>query len=163
MINDSHHLIRPIGAAQNGTKSVDRARPGSKQHVITDAHWTLLAVSLTGENRHNVIKDGVTSDLLLPHWRRRTSTPSCVACRCEPRKLFTGPAAPSHVRPWHAALRERTDLRLQQDAMRWRMEDGFAVGDAKFGSLISTCWCGRSGGDAATPRSLQKRRDDRAG
>ncbi len=33
---------------------VDRARPGSKHHVIVDRHGTPLAVSLTGGNRHDV-------------------------------------------------------------------------------------------------------------
>ncbi|WP_449657491.1 transposase [Streptomyces mooreae] len=34
--------------------SVDRARPGSRHHVIVNRHGTPLAVSLTGGNRHDV-------------------------------------------------------------------------------------------------------------
>ncbi|WP_435105598.1 IS5 family transposase, partial [Nocardiopsis synnemataformans] len=37
-----------------GPSPVDRGRPGSEHHVITDAHGTPLAVSLTGGNRHDV-------------------------------------------------------------------------------------------------------------
>ena len=33
---------------------VDRARPGSKHHLIVDRHGTPLAVTLTGGNRHDV-------------------------------------------------------------------------------------------------------------
>ncbi len=37
-----------------GPSPVDRGRPGSKHHVITDACGTPLRVSLTGGNRHDV-------------------------------------------------------------------------------------------------------------
>lgn len=37
-----------------GPSPVDRARPGSKHHVIVDRHGTPLAVALTGGNRHDV-------------------------------------------------------------------------------------------------------------
>ncbi|WP_405969099.1 IS5 family transposase [Streptomyces sp. NBC_00988] len=37
-----------------GPSPVDRARPGSKRHVIVDQHGTPLAVSVTGGNRHDV-------------------------------------------------------------------------------------------------------------
>ncbi|WP_344887036.1 IS5 family transposase [Streptosporangium longisporum] len=37
-----------------GPSPVDRGRPGSKHHLIVDAHGTPLAVSVTGGNRHDV-------------------------------------------------------------------------------------------------------------
>src|SRR5476649_647199 len=37
-----------------GPNPVDRARPGSKHHVATDANWVPLAIILTGANRHDV-------------------------------------------------------------------------------------------------------------
>jgi transposase len=37
-----------------GPSPVDRARPGSKHHLIVDRHGTPLAVTLTGGNRHDV-------------------------------------------------------------------------------------------------------------
>lgn len=37
-----------------GPSSVDRAKPGSKHHVITDATGIPLAVTLAGGNRHDV-------------------------------------------------------------------------------------------------------------
>ncbi|GAA0663996.1 hypothetical protein GCM10010193_14170 [Kitasatospora atroaurantiaca] len=47
--------IRTLKAGTNvGPSPVDRARPGSKHHVIVDRHGTPLAVSLTGGNRHDV-------------------------------------------------------------------------------------------------------------
>ena len=39
---------------KTGPSPVDRARPGSKHHVITEAHGIPLAVSLTGGNRNDV-------------------------------------------------------------------------------------------------------------
>ena len=39
---------------QDGPSPVDRARPGSKHHLITDAHGIPLAVTLTGGNRNDV-------------------------------------------------------------------------------------------------------------
>lgn len=37
-----------------GLAAVDRARHGSKHHLIVDRHGTPLAVTLTGGNRHDV-------------------------------------------------------------------------------------------------------------
>src|ERR1700753_4292538 len=37
-----------------GPSPVDRARPGSKHHLIVDRHGTPLAVTLTSGNRHDV-------------------------------------------------------------------------------------------------------------
>ncbi|MGI5359083.1 IS5 family transposase [Streptomyces sp. CA-252508] len=37
-----------------GLSPVDRARPGSKHHLIVDRHGTPLIVTLTGGNRHDV-------------------------------------------------------------------------------------------------------------
>lgn len=39
---------------RSGPSPVDRARPGSKHHVITDGQGIPLAVSLTGGNRNDV-------------------------------------------------------------------------------------------------------------
>ncbi|WKK27308.1 IS5 family transposase [Streptomyces olivoreticuli] len=51
-IDGSH--VRALKGAHTGPSPVDRARPGSKHHVIVDRHGTPLAVSLTGGNRHDV-------------------------------------------------------------------------------------------------------------
>ncbi|WP_407699919.1 IS5 family transposase [Streptomyces liliiviolaceus] len=40
--------------AHTGPSPVDRARPGSKHHLIVDRHGTPLIVSLTSGNRHDV-------------------------------------------------------------------------------------------------------------
>src|SRR5262249_24744292 len=42
------------GRPKTGPSPVDRARTGSKHHVLTDGHGTPLAVSLTGGNRNDV-------------------------------------------------------------------------------------------------------------
>ena len=39
---------------QNDPSLIDRARPGSKHHLVTEAHGIPLAVSLTDGNRHGV-------------------------------------------------------------------------------------------------------------
>ncbi|OMI91330.1 IS5 family transposase [Streptomyces sp. M1013] len=41
---------------KSGPSPVDRARPGSRHHVITDGQGIPLAVSLTGGNRNDVIQ-----------------------------------------------------------------------------------------------------------
>ncbi|WP_455753264.1 transposase, partial [Streptomyces coeruleorubidus] len=43
-------LLKKLRAA----KQLDRARPGSKHHVLTDGQGIPLAVSLTGGNRNDV-------------------------------------------------------------------------------------------------------------
>jgi hypothetical protein len=50
-------MCRPSGGRSSpkvGPSPVDRARPGSKHHVLTDARGTPLRVSLTGGHRHDV-------------------------------------------------------------------------------------------------------------
>lgn len=49
-------LTRPgaQGWPKTGPSPIDRAHTGSKHHVLTDAHGTPLAVSLTGGNRNDV-------------------------------------------------------------------------------------------------------------
>lgn len=42
------------GRPKTGPSPVDRRKPGSKHHVITDAGGIPLAVALTGGNRHDV-------------------------------------------------------------------------------------------------------------
>lgn len=42
------------GGPKTGPNPTDRARPGSKHHLATDAHGTPLAIILTGANRNDV-------------------------------------------------------------------------------------------------------------
>ncbi|WP_168221452.1 IS5 family transposase [Actinomadura sp. WMMA1423] len=51
---DSSHVRALKGGPQPGPSPVDRGRPGSKHHVLTDGHGTPLALSLTGGNRNDV-------------------------------------------------------------------------------------------------------------
>ncbi|MET9085634.1 IS5 family transposase [Streptomyces sp. NPDC004237] len=51
---DSSHVRAARKGPKSGPSPVDRARPGSKHHVITDAQGIPLAVSLTGGNRNDV-------------------------------------------------------------------------------------------------------------
>ncbi|WP_411129281.1 IS5 family transposase [Streptomyces sp. x-19] len=51
---DSPHIRAARKGPKGGPSPVDRARPGSKHHVITDAQGIPLAVSLTGGNRNDV-------------------------------------------------------------------------------------------------------------
>ncbi|WP_090871853.1 IS5 family transposase, partial [Paraburkholderia diazotrophica] len=47
--------IRAVGAGgKTGPNPTDRARPGSKHHLATDAHGTPIAAILTGANRNDV-------------------------------------------------------------------------------------------------------------
>ncbi|MGC0334856.1 transposase [Streptomyces sp. SAI-170] len=51
---DASHVRALEGGAHTRPSPVDRARPGSKHHLITDRHGTPLAISLTSGNRHDV-------------------------------------------------------------------------------------------------------------
>jgi DDE family transposase len=51
---DGSHVRALKGGPKTGPSPVDRARTGSKHHVITEAHGIPLAVSLTGDNRNDV-------------------------------------------------------------------------------------------------------------
>ncbi|ONY64904.1 IS5 family transposase [Burkholderia cenocepacia] len=42
------------GGPKTGPNPTDRARPGSKHHIVTDANGTPLAAILTGANVHDV-------------------------------------------------------------------------------------------------------------
>src|SRR5690242_13340429 len=48
--------VRAVGAGKKtGLNPTDRAKAGSKQHLITDGQEVPLAVILTGANEHDVI------------------------------------------------------------------------------------------------------------
>ncbi|MEU1576299.1 IS5 family transposase [Streptomyces collinus] len=51
---DSSHVRAARPGPKSGPSPVDRARPGSKHHVLTDGQGIPLAVSLTGGNRNDV-------------------------------------------------------------------------------------------------------------
>nr|WP_256122656.1 IS5 family transposase [Streptomyces sp. LUP47B] len=51
---DSSHVRAARRGPKSGPSPVDRARPGSKHHVLTDGQGIPLAVSLTGGNRNDV-------------------------------------------------------------------------------------------------------------
>ncbi|MET9524915.1 IS5 family transposase [Streptomyces coeruleorubidus] len=51
---DSSHVRAARRGPKSGPSPVDRARPGSKHHVLVDGQGIPLAVSLTGGNRNDV-------------------------------------------------------------------------------------------------------------
>ncbi|WUJ83250.1 IS5 family transposase [Streptomyces sp. NBC_00377] len=51
---DSSHVRAARKGPKSGPSPVDRARPGSKHHLIVDGQGIPLAVSLTGGNRNDV-------------------------------------------------------------------------------------------------------------
>ncbi|WP_207230136.1 IS5 family transposase [Krasilnikovia cinnamomea] len=51
---DASHIRALKGGPKTGRSPVDRGRPGSKHHLITDAGGVPLAVLLTGGNRNDV-------------------------------------------------------------------------------------------------------------
>ncbi|WP_434092791.1 IS5 family transposase [Streptomyces clavifer] len=51
---DSSHVRAARRGPQSGPSPVDRARPGSKHHILVDGQGIPLAVSLTGGNRNDV-------------------------------------------------------------------------------------------------------------
>lgn len=69
-------------AADARPSPVDRARPGSKHHLIVDRNGTPLAVSVTGGNRHDVTQLMPLLDAM-PRIRGLRGRP-----RHRPRRLF---------------------------------------------------------------------------
>jgi len=59
---------RPFGGLLTGPSLVDRARAGSKHHLMTDASGLPLAITLTGGNRNDITQ-------LLPLLSGRASGP----------------------------------------------------------------------------------------
>ncbi|MFI8101287.1 IS5 family transposase [Streptomyces sp. NPDC086023] len=51
---DGSHVRALKGGDHVGPSPLDRARPGSKHHLIVDRRGTPIAVTLTGGNRHDV-------------------------------------------------------------------------------------------------------------
>ncbi|WP_410011399.1 IS5 family transposase [Streptomyces nigrescens] len=51
---DSSHVRADRPGPKSGPSPVDRARPGSKHHLIVDGHGIPLAISLTGGNRNDI-------------------------------------------------------------------------------------------------------------
>jgi transposase len=51
---DSSHVRAMKGGPATGPSPVDRAKTGSKHHIIVDAHGIPLATTLTGGNRNDV-------------------------------------------------------------------------------------------------------------
>ncbi|WP_160573663.1 IS5 family transposase [Actinomadura physcomitrii] len=51
---DSSHVRALKGGPKTGPSPVDRGRPGSKHHLLTDGNGIPLVVSLTGGNRNDV-------------------------------------------------------------------------------------------------------------
>jgi transposase len=70
-IVDSAHVHALRGGQQVGPSPVDRAHPGSNHHLITDADGSLLAVTLTGGNRHDATQLLALADAIPPIRGRR--------------------------------------------------------------------------------------------
>jgi transposase len=51
---DSSSVRAAYGGERTGPSPVDRAKPGSKHHVLTDGHGIPLTSSVTAANRHDV-------------------------------------------------------------------------------------------------------------
>ncbi|MCX4641977.1 MULTISPECIES: IS5 family transposase [unclassified Streptomyces] len=79
---DGSHVRALKRGAHTGPSPVDRARPGSKHHLIVDRHGTPLAVSLTSGNRHDVTQLMPLLDAV-PRIRGLRGRP-----RHRPRRLF---------------------------------------------------------------------------
>ncbi|MGW7545026.1 transposase [Streptomyces sp. NPDC054770] len=78
----------PSGRPKTGPSPVDRARPGSKQHVITDAGGTPLAITVTGGNRHDITQLPPLLDAI-PRIREVTGRPVTGRGSCSPTRTTT--------------------------------------------------------------------------
>ncbi|MFE9912970.1 IS5 family transposase [Streptomyces clavifer] len=79
---DSSHVRAARRGPKGGPSPVDRARPGSKHHILVDGQGIPLAVSLTGGNRNDVTQ-------LMPLLAKIPSVPGLVGRpRRRPDALF---------------------------------------------------------------------------
>uniref|UniRef100_UPI0038B496D9 IS5 family transposase n=1 Tax=Streptomyces clavifer TaxID=68188 RepID=UPI0038B496D9 len=79
---DSSHVRAARRGPKGGPSPVDRARPGSKHHILVDGQGIPLAVSLTGGNRNDVTQ-------LMPLLAKIPSVPGLVVRpRRRPDALF---------------------------------------------------------------------------
>ncbi|MFD8222191.1 IS5 family transposase [Streptomyces sp. NPDC059697] len=79
---DGSHVRAMKGGPPTGPSPVDRARTGSKHHLITEAHGIPLAASLTGGNRNDVTQL-IPLIQAVPPVRGRRGRP-----RRRPKKLY---------------------------------------------------------------------------
>lgn len=130
---DASHVQAKRGRSSGkvGPSPVDRGRPGSKHHVLTDASGTPLRVSLTGGNRHDVTQLlGAGAQRADDPGQTRTATgvsPQPV-CRPRLRPRQTPPIAPraSH-HPAHRPARTSPRFRARPDAVGRRSRDRLAA------------------------------------
>lgn len=112
------------GGDHVGPSPVDRARPGSKRHLIVDRHGTPVAITLTGGNRHDVTQLMPLLDSV-PPVRGLRGRP-----RRKPRRLYADRGYDFDkyrraVESWHQADDRRTRrgprLRTGQGALGGRV------------------------------------------
>jgi transposase len=120
---DFTHRRALKGGPHTGPSPVDRRKPGSKHHLITDATGIPLAVTLTGGNRNDVTQLIPLIDAI-PLIRgvvgTTTSTsPALRRPRLRPRQVPPpGPSPRHHTR--HRPTRRRTRLRPRQSPLAGR-------------------------------------------
>lgn len=71
---DSSHIRATKGGPKTGPSPVDRARTGSKHHVLTEAHGIPLTARLTGGNRNDVTQL-IPLITAIPHVRGKRGRP----------------------------------------------------------------------------------------
>ncbi|CAM5661749.1 hypothetical protein STENM327S_03072 [Streptomyces tendae] len=84
---DSSH-VRAARRGPSGPSPVDRARPGSKHHLIVDGQGIPLAVSLTGGNRNDVTQLEPLLDKI-PDAPARSADPAVAPTHCWPTAATT--------------------------------------------------------------------------
>ncbi len=111
---DSSSVRASFGGAHTGPNPTDRARKGSKHHVISDGQGTPLAVRLTAANVNDVTQLQVLVEAI-PPLRGTRGRPRCRPRSCRPTgatirrsigcgcaSAASGPCWPSAVHPMAA-------------------------------------------------------------
>ena len=75
------------GGPETGPNPTDRGRPGTKRHLVVDAHGTPLGVTLSGANRHDSLMLAPTLDAIPPIRSGKRGRP-----RRRPQKLHADKA-----------------------------------------------------------------------
>ncbi|MEV4731849.1 IS5 family transposase [Saccharopolyspora sp. NPDC049426] len=119
---------RGRGSPKVGPSPVDRGRPGSKHHVLTDACGTPLRVALTGSNRNDVTQLVLLVEAIPPA-RGRPGPP-----RRKPRRIYADRAYDHDIYRNKLRARNRAPCIARRgddhgsglDRLRWVVEAAIA-------------------------------------
>ena len=124
----------PFLGALTGKNPTDRAKNGTKRHLLVDRRGTPLALRITGAQRHDSTQALALIDAIPPIRRRRRGRP-----RRRPRDAYGDRAYGTPVN--HRGLRQR---RIKDHLAEPRMPHGSGLGRVRQVVERALCWIGQA-------------------